>query len=52
MEQGFAVPEILPMDAAAVEGLMRQAKQYEAFGFIPHAPEDFTPFVLDFSDAE
>jgi sulfonate transport system substrate-binding protein len=46
----FDVPEILPMDRQAAAGLSEQAKQYAAYGFIKKAPEDFTPFTLDFTD--
>jgi sulfonate transport system substrate-binding protein len=46
----FDVPRILPLDAGAAADLAKQAKQYEAYGFIKKAPEDFAPFTLDFSD--
>jgi sulfonate transport system substrate-binding protein len=46
----FDVPRILPLDGEAAADLAKQAKQYEAYGFIKKAPEDFAPFTLDFSD--
>ncbi|MDR1626564.1 MAG: ABC transporter substrate-binding protein, partial [Spirochaetia bacterium] len=47
----FDVPRILPMDKQAVSDLEKQARQYADYGFIKRAPEDFSAFVLDFSDA-
>jgi sulfonate transport system substrate-binding protein len=46
----FDVPRILPLDGEAAANLAKQAKQYEAYGFITKAPEDFTPVTLDFSE--
>jgi sulfonate transport system substrate-binding protein len=48
----FDVPRIVPLDAEAAANLAEQAKQYVAYGFIKKAPEDFTPFTLDFSDGD
>lgn len=50
--KNFDVPQILPMDKQAVSDLEKQARQYADYGFIKRAPEDFSVYVLDFSDAD
>jgi sulfonate transport system substrate-binding protein len=50
--RNFDVPRILPMDGQAVRDLQRQARQYADYGFIKQAPEDFSAYVLDFSEAD
>jgi sulfonate transport system substrate-binding protein len=50
--KNFDIPRILPMDSRAVADLNKQARQYRDYGFISGGPEDFAPYVLDFSDAD